>query len=93
MVCNAVISSLAIISLRKRERVGCFTLIVLWLSVFCVSSSRCHGLVHTLYWDISWSYASLLWAVFYVTTQLLEFIGLFLFYNTAIRIYWAVFLS
>ena len=53
MVLNAVLSSFAIISLRKREIVGCFALIVLWLSVFFVSSSRCHGLVHSLYWDIS----------------------------------------
>ena len=34
--------------LAEEERVGCFTLIVLWLSVFCVSSSRCLGLVCSL---------------------------------------------
>ena len=39
----SVISSLAILLLTKRD--GCFTLIMLWLSVFFVSSSRCCGLV------------------------------------------------
>ena len=34
--------------LAEEERVGCFTLIVLWLSVFCVSSSLCRGLVCSL---------------------------------------------
>ena len=50
LFCGVVLgalSSLAIILLRKRELV-CFTLIVLWLSVFCVSSSWCCGLVCSL---------------------------------------------
>ena len=34
--------------LAEEERAGCFTLIVLWLSVFCVSSSWCIGLVCSL---------------------------------------------
>ena len=40
MLCDVVlciVSSFAIILLRKRERAGCFTLIVFWLSCgFCV---------------------------------------------------------
>ena len=31
--------------LAEEERGGCFTLIMLWLTMFCVSSSSCHGLV------------------------------------------------
>ena len=34
--------------LAEEERAGCFTLIVLWLSVLCVSSSLCHRLVCNL---------------------------------------------
>ena len=33
---------------RERERDGCFALIVLKLSVFCVFSSRCFGVVCSL---------------------------------------------
>ena len=33
-------NSLVLSHLAKEERAGCFTLIVLWLSVFSVSSSR-----------------------------------------------------
>ena len=32
-------------SSAEEGRAGCFALFVMWLSVFCVSSSRCHGLV------------------------------------------------
>ena len=34
-----------IASAKKDEKVDCFTLIVLWLFVFYVSPSQCHGLV------------------------------------------------
>ena len=34
--------------LAGEERAGCFTLIVLWLSLFSVSSSRCRGLICSL---------------------------------------------
>ena len=40
-----ILSNSTIILLRKIELVA---LIVLWLSVFCGSSSRCHGLVSSL---------------------------------------------
>ena len=38
---------LAVVSchLAEEERAGCFTLILLWITVFCFSSLRCHGLV------------------------------------------------
>ena len=39
--------------LSEEERAGCFTLIVLLLSVFYVSYSRCRGLVRSLWCDIS----------------------------------------
>ena len=49
LFCNVVLSflsSFAIISLQE-VAAGCFTLClaVVWLSVFCVSSPRCRGLV------------------------------------------------
>ena len=49
LFCYAVLSvlfSFVIISLRTRERAGCFTLIVflVLLLLFCVSFSRCHRL-------------------------------------------------
>ena len=55
--CNVVfdiLSSFVIISLRRKELVALLNCIlaVIWLSVFCVSSSR--GIV--CYWRISWSY-------------------------------------
>ena len=52
------LSILAIILLRERERerlADCFILIVLWLSLFCVFSSPCPGMVCNF--DISRSYS------------------------------------
>ena len=43
-------------------RTGCFTLIVLWLSVLCVSFSRCRGLVCSLW----------LWHLLVILTYFLE---------------------
>ena len=52
----SVLSSFAIISLKKRELVALLcALTVVWLLVLCVSSSQCHGLVCEC--DISWSYS------------------------------------
>ena len=45
--CFGAVSSLAII-FAEEEGAGSFTCIVLWLSVLCVSSSRCRGLVCSL---------------------------------------------
>ena len=45
------VSSSAIILTRKSA--GCFTLIILYISVFCVPSLRCSGSVRSMDCDIS----------------------------------------
>ena len=47
---NSVVTSFAIITLKKIELVALLDclLVVMWLLVFCVTSSRCHGMVCNL---------------------------------------------
>ena len=52
--------------LDEEDRAACFTYkctLIVWLLVFCVSSSRCHGMVYSVDWSrvydfgSSWSYS------------------------------------